>query len=256
MKLLRIVLSIISLTLLTGRMPPAQANCNDFVGRLEWHEPMFTEHFQCLRNQSRYPWGDVPIYDRIDGATIILTANFEQLSGSQKRQALDVLLNLQDYLTPEAYEEQLSTIGRLPHRVVASDGRPVSVVYDGCTRFTLLTEWDRYRWVYVSQGRGVIPSNVPESELRNAGYPDWRQVNFPIDPATEQAVRLGFWNSVGYEQSGGWWIAWVPEHGYFEINVPENYDAERLDQYWQVADRNYRYVLLSQDGSQLTEPLF
>ncbi|MEO1353353.1 MAG: hypothetical protein AAFW84_32095 [Cyanobacteria bacterium J06635_15] len=96
---------------------------------------------------------------------------------------------------------------------------------------------------------------MTESQLRNAGYPSWRQVNFPIDPATEQAVRLGFWNSVGYEQSH-WWIAWVPEHGYFEINVPENYDAERLEQYWQVADRNYRYVVLSRDGSQLAEKLF
>ncbi|MEO1352054.1 MAG: hypothetical protein AAFW84_25170 [Cyanobacteria bacterium J06635_15] len=142
MRWLRIVLFTIPLILLTGRLLPVQANCNDFVGRPEWHEPLFTEYFQWLQSQSSYPWGDVPIYDRIDGATVILTENFEQLSSSEKREALDALLNLQNYLTPEEYEEILSTIGNLPHRVIASDGRVVSAVYNGCTRFTLLTESD------------------------------------------------------------------------------------------------------------------
>ncbi|WP_272066555.1 hypothetical protein [Oscillatoria sp. CS-180] len=246
-------------SLLAGQQYPVQANCNDSVGSLEWHEPMFAEHFQALQQRDDYPWGNVPIYDRIEGRSIFLTENFEQLSSAEKRQALDVLVdyNIQNYLTPEEYEQKLSErgLGRLPHRVIANDGRLLSAVYDGCTRFTLLTERERYGWAYVNQGRGIIPNPAPDSQLRNAGYPEWRQVNVPINPADERSVRLSFWNSVGYEQSN-WWIAWVPEQGYFEINVPENYDTARLEQYWQVADPGYRYVVVSTDGTQLADKRF
>ncbi len=89
-----------------------------------------------------------------------------------------------------------------------------------------------------------------------ASSPEWHEpmVTVPIAPAAERSVRLGFWNSVGYEQSD-WWIAWVPEQGYFEIN-PEKYEAARPERYWQVADRSYPDVVVREDGTQLAEKHF
>ncbi|MBW4428044.1 MAG: hypothetical protein KME50_27280 [Nostoc desertorum CM1-VF14] len=49
------------------------------------------------------------------------------------------------------------------------------------------------------------------------------------------------------------WIAWVPEHGYFEINVPNSYNIKQLGQFWRSAPRNYRYIVLSTDGSLVFE---
>ena len=86
--------------------------------------------------------------------------------------------------------------------------------------------------------------------MRNAGQSSWRQVNFPIAVEAEKAVRLGFWNSVGYG-SGGWWIAWVPEQGHFEVTVPKDFDYAKLQRYWQVANPSYTYVVLRDDGAQL-----
>ena len=141
LRLLKIVAIAAGLNLLTGQLIPVQANCSDRIASPEWHEPMFTEHFQMLQSQTSYPWGDVPVYDHIEETTIFLTESFEQLNGSQKRQALNTLLryNREDYINPEEYEPEryIGGYGILPHRVIASDGRLISVAYDGCTRFTL-----------------------------------------------------------------------------------------------------------------------
>ncbi|MEM9503513.1 MAG: phosphoribosylaminoimidazolesuccinocarboxamide synthase [Cyanobacteria bacterium P01_E01_bin.43] len=233
---------------------PATANCAGTPASLEWYEPVMTEHFQQLQSQSTYPWGEARVFDQIVGDRVLLTEAFETLNGPQKVQVLSTLIGVdfQAYLTPEEYEQKLNEpgIGPSPYDVVASDGRLVSAVYDGCTRDLLLTEQARFSWHYNSQGL-----DVPRSELRNAGQPSWRQVNFAIAPEDELAVRLGFWESVGYENFD-WWIAWVPEHGYFEVNVPENFDEARLQRYWQVADRNYRYVVVRADGTELGEKQF
>jgi hypothetical protein len=61
-----------------------------------------------------------------------------------------------------------------------------------------------------------------------------------------------FWSKMGYSQTNnGMWIAWVPEHGYFEINVPNNYNIKQLGQFLRSAPDKYRYIVLSSDGSLL-----
>ncbi|MGD1942526.1 MAG: hypothetical protein ACFB0G_14545 [Leptolyngbyaceae cyanobacterium] len=237
---------------------PAGANCAGTTGSVEWHEPVMSEHFQQLQSQPTHVWGDAQVFGQMVGNRVLLTDAFESLNGSQKVQVLNTLIEVdfQTYLTPEEYEQKFTEpgIGPSPYEVVASDGRLISAAYDGCTRNHLLTEQARFSWYYNSQGRD-LPRDLLPSELRNAGQPSWRQVNFAIAAEDELAVRLGFWESVGYENFN-WWIAWVPEHGYFEINVPENFDEDRLQRYWQVADRNYRYVVVQADGTQLEEKQF
>lgn len=241
-----------------AQLAPVWANCPDWVGSVEWHRPTMTAHFQYLQAQTEYPWGDARVYDRLENGQVFLTEAFDRLTGEQKQQALTTLFRFdsRDYLTEEEYEERfnLPGIGLSPYKAITSDGRLLRGVYDGCTVFILLTERQRYSWAYLSQGRGQ-PYNLADSLLRNAGQPSWRQINFPISAAAERAVRLSFWHSVGYENRD-WWIAWVPENGYFEINVPENFDTARLERYWQVADQTYRYMVVSNDGTWLEEKTF
>lgn len=239
---------------------PAFANCNDRPASTAWYEPAMSEHFQQLQTQQNPPWGDSAVFDRVEGDQILLTDNFERLSGAQKTAAIEAVstLDLQDYLTPEVFEQKLvppgsDGLGTFPYGAVASDGRVVSAIYDGCTRLTLLTERDRFNYYF--NRRSSEFSDSSQGLIRNAGEPRWRQVNFPIDADAELAVRLGFWDAVGYANTD-WWIAWVPELGKFEVNVPENFDYARLQRYWQVADQRYDYVVVRMDGTRLGEKQF
>ncbi|MEM9163007.1 MAG: hypothetical protein AAGC54_08050 [Cyanobacteria bacterium P01_F01_bin.4] len=214
-------------------------------------------HLQTLKQRDSYPWGTTQIYDRIEDSRIFMTGDFDDLSGPQKQQAIDAVLAFEasDYLSEVALEQFYSSVtGPNPFEIYAIDKRILSGVYDGCTRFTLLTEKDRYGWYFNEVGRS-LPRTINPDALRNVGQPDWRLVNFPIEANLEREVRLGFWRSVGYENAS-WWIAWVPEHGYFEVNVPENFDDQTLQDYWQVADPSYRYVVVRTDGTRLGEKQF
>lgn len=237
---------------------PARANCNDRVGELEYFQPAMARRWAELQARETYPWGRDRIYDRIAGNSIFLTEKFDRLSGPQKQQAIDLLLldygdtELYDLLTPA--ERQQTGIGALPpYKVLASDGRLVHLPYDGCTAVTLLTESDRFDYYYTRRPtdrdrdrRATIP------ELRNGGNPFWRSVRFPIAPEAELAVRLRFWEAIGYENAR-WWIAWVPERGFFEIIVPVGADRARLGKFWRVAPQNFRYAVIADDGTPLQE---
>ncbi|NEZ64394.1 phosphoribosylaminoimidazolesuccinocarboxamide synthase [Leptolyngbyaceae cyanobacterium CCMR0082] len=240
------------------QLTPAWANCPDWVGSVEWHRPTMTAHFQFLQNQTSYPWGNARVFERIENGQVFLTEAFDTLDGEQKQQVLQTLFSFdsRDYLTEEDYLERLKApgMGLSPYQVMTHEGRLLRGVYDGCTVFILLTEKQRYSWAYLSQGRSQ-PYNLADSLLRNAGQPSWRQVNFPIGAMAEKRVRLNFWKSIGYENRD-WWIAWVPENGYFEINVPGNFDTALLEDYWQVADQNYRYMIVGNDGTWLEEKRF
>lgn len=224
----------------------AQANCADRVASLEVVQPAMERYWQQLQQQTEFPWGKAQPYGKLSGDRITLTPAFDRFTGAQKQQVLDLLrldynLNWFSLLNPQEQAAALknSGIGAMsPYLVFASDGRIVSYPYSGCDRLTLLTEFDRYqmRWY----GRELPP----------------RQIRFPISPEQEKAVRLKFWEAVGYNQKDLQWIAWVPEQGYFEINVhneARDRYQRRLQKFWQVAPRHYRYVVLDENGTLLLD---
>ncbi len=232
--------------------PPAMANCNYYVGQLTFWQPPMQRHWEQLQQRSDYPWGQARPYGTLSGDRITLTADFDRLPGAQKQEVLNLLLNpdWQQIITPQEQQAGIeqNTIGALPYQVYASDGRLISALYDGCTRMTLLTERARYSWYFNSIGR-TLPVGLNPEALRNAGNPSWRQVESSISAAAERSVRLQFWNAVGYNQAAqGYWIAWVPEGRYFEINVPSGNDALQLP-FWKVAPRDYNYRVIDSDGT-------
>lgn len=240
---------------------PVLANCNDRPASVEWFGPVMSEHFENLQSPSGTLSENASVLDRIEGRQIYLTPEFDTLTGTAKREVIDSLLaiDFEDYLTAEELEAKVTSpgnagIGTWPYDIVTADGRRVLEVYDGCTQRTLLTEHDRFD-LYYTRYYNEVGRNTSQGHLRNAGTPSWRQVNFPIEATTELLVRTDFWNVIGYEHSTGfenlWWIAWVPEQGHFEVNVPENFDYDLLQRYWEVADRDYTYVVVREDGTQL-----
>ncbi|MGD1900105.1 MAG: hypothetical protein ACFB16_24570 [Phormidesmis sp.] len=250
------IAALCSVTSWLALVSPARANCNDTVASPEWYTPILQEHISYLQSDEHlHNESYRAVLDSVEGRNIFVTEAFDNLDGAAKSRVLSELqsFRLSDYLTPEELEQKLSMpgsqgMGTWPYDVTASDGRRVLEVYDGCTVLPLLTERDRFGLYF---NRHFQPGkSTSQGEMRNAGTPHWRQVNFPIEASTEQAVRLGFWNSVGYDSSG-WWIAWVPEQGHFEMNVPEGFDADKLQRYWQVAERDYNYVVVRNDGTEL-----
>lgn len=240
---------------------PVLANCNDRPASVEWFGPVMAEHFETLQSPASALAENASVLERIEGRQIHLTPEFDTLTGAAKREVIDSLLaiDFEDYLTAEELESKVTSpgnagIGTWPYDIVTADGRRVLEVYDGCTQRTLLTERDRFD-LYYTRYYNEVGRNTSQGHLRNAGTPSWRQVNFPIEAATELLVRTHFWNLIGYERSTGfgglWWIAWVPEQGHFEVNVPENFDYDLLQRYWEVADRDYTYVVVREDGTQL-----
>ncbi|MBD2090865.1 hypothetical protein H6F67_13495 [Microcoleus sp. FACHB-1515] len=203
--------------------------------------PLVQQRWQELQRMQTYPWGTARVYDRldVDRRQVWFNANFNQLRGTQKQQAIEML-----------------QLGSSPFRAYASDGRLLSARYDGCTRFDTLTERARYGYYFNEIGRS-LPSNTPRDQLRNVGRPAWRQVRYPITAATERSVRTLFWNRMGYAQANsGMWIAWVPEQGYFEINVPNGYNVQQLSRFWGAAPRQYRYIVVQTDGTTVFDANF
>jgi hypothetical protein len=129
-----------------------------------------------------------------------------------------------------------------------------------CHDMMTLTEKARYKYYY-NFGYYNFEFSGSESEReiesRNAGRPAWRNVRFPISAAQERKTRLKFWNAIGYKQAAkDWWIAWVPEQGYFEVNAPVGYSPQLLQRFWQVAPQQYRYVVMTADGTFVQEHTF
>ncbi|MBW4523144.1 MAG: hypothetical protein KME16_26185 [Scytolyngbya sp. HA4215-MV1] len=236
---------------------PVQANCADFISELEDVQPAMERLWQQVQQQTTYPWGQARPYAQLGEGRITLTPIFDRLTGTQKRQVL-AQLRLENWAVELLTPEEAAKIRKVysnaipaamsPYQVFASDGRAVSMPYDGCTRLTLLTERDRFSW-YTNR---PVATATPET-LRNAGTPSWRKVKFAIAPAPEKTIRLKFWQTVGYDKYPlGWWIAWVPEQGQFEITVATNQPYQNtLQKFWQVAPRQYRYQVITTEGTML-----
>lgn len=236
---------------------PVSANCADRVASLELVEPFMKQLWQRLQHQKKYPWGQENPYQQIQGDRIDLNQNFDRLTGKQKQQVLSLLKldynnNWFDSLDRSQQQAALQNpgIGAIsPYQVFASDGRILSTPYDSCTRMTLLTERERFGWYHL---QALSSTGANSLLLRNVGYPQWRKVKFPIDAGQEKVVRQKFWQFVGFNQANkGWWIAWVPEQGYFEINLPAESSLTQLYKFWQVAPSQYHYVVVNNDGTLL-----
>jgi hypothetical protein len=236
---------------------PGLANCNDVIAPVEEVQADMEARWNQVQSRESYPWGDLQPYGTLEGDRITMTADFDQLPGYEKQRALDAIFrpDLLDLTTAE-WQDLLDGyyIGAgmgSPYEAYDSDGRLLGVSYDGCTRYTLLTERSRYGWFFNVRFR--YPGMTVEG-LRNTGQPFWREVNTSISEADEFATRYAFWQAVEFPHyNEGWWIAWVPEQGAFEVNLPVDYDPEMLDRVLNNLPTIYPYRVITTDGTFVME---
>ncbi|MEO1295363.1 MAG: hypothetical protein AAFW75_06080 [Cyanobacteria bacterium J06636_16] len=240
---------------------PAFANCLETLPSTDYLEPAMARHWQQLQDETTYPWGTARPYGELTGDHIVMTPAFDALTGPQKNQVLD-LLNienapaLRDLLTPEERIPREESGLYPPYTVAAHDDRMLYRAYNACRPMRLLTERDRYSYYFFSRFPRHPETDEAASyeDLRNAGQPFWRDVQFPLAVADERSLRLSFWEAVGYDKANqGWWIAWVPEQGHFEIVVSEDYSPADLQRFWQVASDEYSYVVMTTGGTPILE---
>ncbi|MEZ0373235.1 MAG: hypothetical protein ACAI44_29355 [Candidatus Sericytochromatia bacterium] len=192
-----------------------------------------TRYFRTL---TRTRWEGVQPFDRLEGKRIYLSPAFERLSARQKKHVLSLLLlDYGDYkpllqLLPSRQRHEIALSGgaMVPYEVYSSDGRLVSLPYNGCNRLTMLTEYERARIGFL----GVASLN------------HGRVQRYPMSRWQQERIKKLFWQSVGYQRAGEYWIAWVPESGHFEIDVPSLNHGQVLRPFWQSAPSYYRYVVV------------
>lgn len=244
------VLSLALVSVDVFRTLPTLANCAETLSSLEQLQPAMERQWRQLQQQTTYPWGEVRPFRSLIGNRITLAPEFDRLTGSQKHQVIRTVFEYT--LTPEEQQALTGSIGIGPYEIYASDGRMIHKA-SACHDLTTLTEKARYSYSY-NFDAAYTPRSDLEPELRNAGRPSWRTVRFPISAEQERKTRLKFWKAIGYDQvESGWWIAWVPENGYFEVNAPAEYSQQQLQRFWQVAPPQYRYVVVTADGTFVSE---
>ena len=248
--------TVLSLTLAAAnllKMAPALANCAEVLASVEQMQPAMERQWQQLQQQTTYPWGEARPFGTMVGDRVALTPAFDRFTGSQKQQVIDAIFGYT--LTPEEEQALKGAVLIGPYTIYANDQRMIYQA-SACHDMTTLTEKARYSHYY-NFAEFLTPRSELETELRNVGRPAWRKVRFPIAASQERATRLKFWHAIGYKQAANnWWIAWVPEQGYFEVNAPVGYSQPLLQRFWQSAPQQYRYVVVTADGTFVQEQTF
>lgn len=227
MRLKHLILAIVLLCLASERTALA---CDEtLLDHTLFDQAMHTYLDKLKQNN----WEGVKPFGQIKGNRIYLSADFNQLSAAQKRRVLSLLLLDYGEYSPllhlidprHLFKASKQTGSMLPYWVYTSEGRVVSLPYNACNRMTVLTEYERSRLSFL----GIKLKRVQRYPMSR-----WQQEN----------IKKLFWNGIGYDQAGDYWIAWVPEKGRFEIDVPSKNHAQVLNAFWKVAPNYYRYDVL------------
>jgi len=252
---------LLSPLVLLALITPVRSNCVDDISDPDFATPLFKRWFDQLKSRQSFPWGTVNPYDRFRDGRVYFNSDFDTLTVHQRMEVFDLLhldlggktwYQLVQYYLPNRELEGIDPVrigARHPFAVYGSDGRLLSPVYDGCTRMLTLTERARFQWYSL---RGEVPPRHQNTVNRNTGYPSWRKVRYPITPQHELGVRQSFWRQIGwsYEREyRGWWIAWVPEHGWFEINIPSSSELPLLrKRFLNRPPQGWKFVVTDQSG--------
>lgn len=217
----------LSLSLTLSYATAAQAACeSQFIN----HAPLksaFQQYFEKLKAQK---WEGVEAFSHISYQKIYMKPAFDKLKAEAKRRVLSLLLlDYGEYtqLLPLLDAGSLKSLNgsMFPYAVYTADGRILSAAYNPCNRLITLTEYERSRLPFL----GVNIQRVQR---------------FPLSPEIQEDIEKRFWKAVGYDNAGDYWIEWVPEAGYFEIDVPSRNHNALLQDFWKSVPRAYRYLVV------------
>lgn len=208
-------------------VPSAQAACESQFIESEAMQKAYTTYFEKLKAEK---WEGILAFDRMSYQKIYMTPKFDKLKADAKKRILSLLLldygeylQLNPLLSIEARRELKGSM--LPYAVYTADGRILSAAYNPCNRLITLTEYERSRLPFL-------------------GINIQRVQRYPMAPSIQEGIEKIFWKTVGYEQAGEYWIEWVPEKGYFEIDVPSLNHNAVLEAFWKQIPNPYRYLIV------------
>ncbi len=207
--------------------PAAQGACESQFLSTPAMQQAFAQYFAKLKAQK---WEGIVAFDRLQNQKIYMTPRFDKLQAEAKKRILGLLLlDYGEYvqllpLLPEGDRRTLQG-SMLPYTVYAADGRVLSAAYNPCNRLTTLTEYERSRLPFL-------------------GINIQRVQRFPMGAALQARTKKLFWSILGYEQAGDYWIEWVPEKGFFEIDVPSRNHNQYLETFWESMPTAYRYLVV------------
>lgn len=213
--------------MLCGITPMAQAACESQFLTTPAMQQAFAQYFAKLKAQK---WEGIYAFDRLQNQKLYMTPHFDKLQAEAKKRILSLLLlDYGEYvqllpLLPEGTRRSLQG-SMLPYTVYTADGRVLSAAYNPCNRLTTLTEYERSRLPFL-------------------GINIQRVQRFPMGPSMQAYAKKQFWNVLGYEQAGDYWIEWVPEKGFFEIDVPSRNHSQYLETFWESMSTAYRYLVV------------
>jgi len=216
---------------LVWEQPHANAKgCSDQFVSLPLIRPAMERYFVKLRSVH---WEGIMPFEAMLGKKIYLSRAFENLSRPQKKRILELLLlgygeytPLLRLLEPSELKKLPKNRGAmLPYEVYTSDGRILSYPYNACNRLSTFNEYERERLPFF-------------------GIKLLRTQRYPLRRSAQERVKRIFWESLGYEKARKYWIAWVPESGYFEIDVPTVHYEGVLNSFLSTAPGYYYTVVV------------
>jgi hypothetical protein len=173
-------------------------------------------------------------FDRIEGERLYTTPAFDKAPAERKQAILEAgLMSLWEVM-PQAERDNLrENSGAISNPTIIVDpiGRqlyrdtPCSSAYVSLTEHQRVTNAFSISYSYTQQDR-----------------PQTYRLKLDL-----QQVKKGFHGVMSWKPE--YFINWVPEGGFFEIDVPDRAAVARLSKYWPKAPRGYRYDVRLNDGT-------
>ncbi|MDB5100413.1 MAG: hypothetical protein JWM80_4834 [Cyanobacteria bacterium RYN_339] len=223
---------IAAVAIVVALAAPAYANCPEEYVETREVAPFFAKAVAAMKLG---PNGK--FFDRLDGELLYVTPAFEALPGPRQanlaREASQALWTA----IPTADVERIIGTGHVAHSVKVADhlGRWLYVNTPCWGDFTTLTEHQRFVAMF-SFG------SDDERGFRTQTHPLPKRIDL-------RAMRRNFGRKVGL--GAGYYLGWVPEGGFFELDVPRASDAKRVKAFLPSAPRGYRYDVRLNDGTLL-----
>lgn len=209
---------------------PAHANCAETYIELAAIAPALARGAAALEAGP-----DGTYFDRLEGDKLYVSQAFELLPPQRKAGLVrDASATLWGAI-PQADRERFMGVGQVAHGVKVVDplGRTLYQHTPCFGSFTTLTEHQRFLAMF---------SFGEHDETA------WRVQTHPLPKGIDmKALRRRF--VAAGARGPGFYLGWVPEGGFFEIDLPARAHVRRLAAFWRHAPRGHRYDVRLNDGT-------
>lgn len=173
-------------------------------------------------------------YDRIEGDRLFTTAAFDRQPPARKKAILEAgYLALWEAIPKAERDDLRENNGAIANPTIIVDpiGRQLYRDTPCSSAYVSLTEHQRVT------NRYSISYSYSQMER-----PETHKLKLDLDK-----VKQGFHGVMSWKPA--YFINWVPEGGFFEIDVPDRAAVKKLAGYWPKAPRGYRYEVRLNDGT-------